>query len=202
MRRCALLFLLLILAFSTVTVAAQQIDNSCPGVVYSALDQLGTNCANMGRNSACYGFNNVDAVFSEPVAPNFFTLPDERADLNIVETIRTVALDLSQHLWGVSLLNVQANLPSALPGQGVVFVLLGGVEVENDVKPDQLVLPKDPVSVTLAQDLDFAVRPIPASGRPLTCSARRSPERSSRRMPSIRLAGGCVSSIMINPAGS
>lgn len=59
---------------------------------------------------------------------------------------------------GVSILNVQANIPDALPGQGVVFVLLGGVEVEGDVLPENVVIPATALesAVTSATELRSA----------------------------------------------
>lgn len=138
--------------------AAQTPAGVCPGPVNEALAALGTNCADMGRNTACYGFNNVDAAFNVPVEPEFFTSTNERAELMIIDALKTGPLDLAQSEWGVSLMNVQANLPSALPGQGVVFVLLGGVEVEGDVEPEDAVVADTTlqVSVSAATDLRSA----------------------------------------------
>ncbi len=162
MFRFALVLFFLMLSGSPVIVAAQTTDGVCPGVVNDALSQLGTNCANMARNSACYGFNNVDTVFNVPVPSDFFTATNERADLLTIDTIRTVALNLADDQWGVSLLNVQANLPDALPGQGVVFVLLGGVEVEGDVEPQDAVIPQTTQQVALTRDAEL--RSAPDSG--------------------------------------
>ena len=159
MRSLTILSLMLILSFTTFAVTAQTASGVCPGPVNRALQELGTNCANMSRNSACYGFNAVDAVFSVPVEPNFFTATDERADLLIIEALKTGALNLAQNEWGVSLLNVQANLPSALPGQGVVFVLLGGVEVEGGVKPEDAVIPQTTLQVNLTAATDLRSAP-------------------------------------------
>jgi hypothetical protein len=158
MRAFTILSLMLIFLFSTVAATAQTRSGVCPGPVNEALQQLGTNCASMGRNTACYGFNNVDAAFNVPVNSDFFTSTDERADLMIIDALKTGPLDLNQDEWGVSLMNVQANLPSALPGQGVVFVLLGGVEVEGGDEPEDATVPQTTiqVNVTAATDLRSA----------------------------------------------
>jgi hypothetical protein len=146
------MLLLVVPSFAT---SAQTGGGVCPGVVNQALAQLGTNCANMGRNNACYGFNNVEADFNVPVPEDFFTTTDERAELLTVNALKTGPLDLGQNQWGVSILNVQANIPDALPGQGVVFVLMGGVEVESDVLPEEAVIPATTLesTVTIASEL-------------------------------------------------
>ncbi len=146
--------LLFILLFSALA-ANGQTGGVCPGAVNEALTQLGTNCAGMSRNTACYGFNNIVTNFNVPVAPNYFTSTDERAPLETINSLRTGKLDLANNEWGVSLLNVQANLPDALPGQGVIFVLLGGAQVEDAVPKGQSVIPKTTVqvNVTAASEL-------------------------------------------------
>lgn len=188
MRSMTILSLLLILLFATLMVTAQAPAGVCPGPVNRALQALGTNCANMGRNTACYGFNAVDASFNVPVEPDFFTTTDERAELLIIDALKTGALNLANDLWGVSLMSVQANLPSALPGQGVVFVLLGGVEVEGDVEPEDAVVPQTtlPVNVTAATDLR---------------SAPNTPDwRASNVLDNV-MAGAAVSADAIDPTG-
>ncbi len=58
MRVITILSVVFILLFTTLAASAQA-GGICPGVVEQALTDLGTNCASMSRNSACYGFNNV-----------------------------------------------------------------------------------------------------------------------------------------------
>lgn len=113
----------------------------------------------MGRNSACYGFNNVEADFNLPVPDDFFTTTDERAELLTINALKTSPLDLGVDQWGVSILNVQANLPDALPGQGVVFVLLGGVEVEGDVTPEAVVIPAVTLETVAALNTELRSAP-------------------------------------------
>jgi hypothetical protein len=139
-----------------------QAGGVCPGAVNQALAQLGQNCAGMSRNSACYGFNNVAAQFNVPVPSNFFTVTNDRADLLTINSLRTGQLDLVKNEWGVSLLNVQANLPDALPGQGVVFVLLGGAQIEDAVPKNQAVIPSTSVQVSVTAE--SPVRSAPDTG--------------------------------------
>jgi len=149
---------LFILLFSAL-MANGQAGAVCPGAVTQALAQLGTNCAAMSRNSACYGFNNVVTKFNVTVPPDFFTTTDERAQLETIDSLRTGPLDLANEQFGVSLLNVQANLPDALPGQGVVFVLLGGAQVEEATPKGKIVVPKTAVQVNVTAASDFRTQP-------------------------------------------
>ncbi len=188
MRALTIFSLLFILFGTSLAVTAQTPAGVCPGPVNRALQELGTNCASMGRNTACYGFNNVDASFNVPVEPDFFTTTNERADLLIIDALKTGALNLANDDWGVSLMSVQANLPDALPGQGVVFVLLGGVEVEGDVEPEDAVVPQSTlqVSVTAATDLR---------------SAPNTPDWNASNVLDNVLAGASVSADAIDPTG-
>ncbi|MDX2137825.1 MAG: hypothetical protein SF123_06990 [Chloroflexota bacterium] len=110
-------------------------DNVCPALVERALTEVGTNCTGLGRNTACYGFNRVNATFSQELEAGFFSEPADQASIDQIETIQTNALDVDAEEWGIAVLNVQANLPNALPGQAVTFVLLGDVALENVAAP-------------------------------------------------------------------
>lgn len=112
-------------------------QQSCPALVRQALQSLGTNCAQLGRNVVCYGNDQVRAKFTEDVTEDFFTKPADVASLNTVASVSAASLSLDESRWGVAVMNVQANVPETLPGQAVTFILLGDVEVENAVDPAQ-----------------------------------------------------------------
>ncbi len=152
--RPVLIVFLLGMALLAVSVlpASAQASSTCPALVERAMTELGMNCTSPARNSACYGYNNVTAAFSEAVAPDFFSKPSDRAALSQLDSLQTAALDAETGTWGIATLNVQANLPNALPGQNAVFLLLGDVLVENDVSPeDRLILPDAPLDVQTTQ---------------------------------------------------
>lgn len=127
-------------------------DDTCPILVQEALEDMGDNCTGLDRNSACYGYNRVDATFAEDVLSDFFDTPSERAGLAQLETISTYPLDIQENLWGIAVMNVQANIPNALPGQAAVFMLMGDAEVENRVDPENVFLPADPVDVAVQSE--------------------------------------------------
>jgi hypothetical protein len=135
--RLLTLLLILLPIGASLPSAAQQDQNLCPAIVQQALDTLEQNCAGLGRNSACYGFNNIASTFSEPVPDGFFSQASDKTELAILQSIQTAPLDLTSQEWGVAVLNVQANIPGALPGQAVTFLLLGDATVTNEVPPDE-----------------------------------------------------------------
>ncbi len=147
--RIVFIVLLLLLAGLIVLSPAAAQENTCPALVNRALAEIGTNCANLDRNNVCYGYDSVDAAFSEVVSQEFFSRPSDRAGLTTLESLQTAPLNEAAGTWGIATMDVQANLPGALPGQSVVFILLGAVEIENAVAPeDALVLPDQPLDVT------------------------------------------------------
>lgn len=157
-RKTFLLVMCLLFSFTMIPTVAAQTPDTCPGLVTYAINQLATNCANTDPNSVCYGYESVEAAFSQPVESNFFSEVGDRAELTEVQAVRTGPFDLDEEEWGLSLIHVQANVPAALPG--AVYLLLGGVEVENDVEPeDALILLDEGVAVTSSSAADLRTYP-------------------------------------------
>jgi LysM repeat protein len=140
----------------TVPLAAQ---NSCPALVDQALSAIGDNCAELDRNSACYGFDRVDATFSTPQSDNFFSQPTDRTELTELETIQTYPLDVVNEEFGAAVMNVQANVPDTIPGQGVIFLLLGETNLTNDVDTGNLAAPTPAVSAITNGDTPLFTSP-------------------------------------------
>ena len=144
--RTSLLSLMLTL-FSVSLVFAQA---SCPDLVNEALEAVDANCADLGRNEACYGYDQVEASFLSTVEDDVFSQPTDIASVADIETIRTAPLSLDNGTWGVAVMNLQANVPNTIPGQNVTFVLMGDVEVENAVAPEDAFQPADAIEVEVA----------------------------------------------------
>jgi uncharacterized protein YgiM (DUF1202 family) len=122
---------------------------TCPELVKKALADVGNNCGDLSRNNACYGYNRLDATFSESVAEDFFSKPKDRTPLKTVQSINTAALDTELNQWGVAVMAVQADIPNTLPGQAVRFILFGDAKIENAVKAENIVQPVEtPIEVT------------------------------------------------------
>lgn len=117
--------------------AEAQEEDTCPAVANTALMSVSEVCTTLSRNSACYGASNVDSLtVADPRPEDFFIDPGDRAELQELREIHPQPLDEITQTFGVSLLNLQANIPNTVPGQGVVFILMGDARLTNEVPPD------------------------------------------------------------------
>lgn len=148
-------FVLLGLAFSQDSHAQ---ENTCTPLVVQALQEVSANCGGLGRNVACYGFNRVDATFTQVMAEDFFNQPSDRSELALLTTVQTAPLDMAINQWGVVVMNMQANLPDTLPGQGVIFLLFGDIQLANASTVDAN--DATPVEVTVATSTSVRSLPV------------------------------------------
>lgn len=111
-------------------------QGQCADLVTRALQAVQTTCTGLERNSACYGFYNLETTFTQPEAAATFDAQGERTDLANLQSIRTRAFDATRQEWGIAVLRLQANIPGTLPGQAVTMVLLGDTRVASAVSPD------------------------------------------------------------------
>jgi hypothetical protein len=124
--------------------------NECPDLVLTALEAANNNCSTLGRNELCYGYDQVQASFLGEVADDFFSNVADISPVANLASVQTLPLDTETGRWGVAVMNLQANLPNTLPGQNITFVLLGDVEMESAVAPDEAFVPSDGIAVELA----------------------------------------------------
>jgi hypothetical protein len=155
-------FMLMLLSVS-ITVTSAQGAAACTALVQQALQSVGNACGNLPRNSACYGYNRVDAAFSTPTTDDFFSTPADIAGLRELTAIRTSPLDEVEDRWGIALMNVQANVPGTLPGQAVTFMLLGDTEVQNAIPPENAFDASDPVDVRISVNSGVNLRSGPGT---------------------------------------
>ena len=154
--------LLLIVAWDTDTYA-QGTESTCPAIVSTAVDLINANCGTLGVNTACYGNDLVEANFVDDVPENYFTQPADRTELSRVQNISTAPMNVEEQVWGVAVLNVQANVPNTLPGEVVTFILLGDSQIENRVDPTAVQPYIVPVTVTTTADVSGFLDPDSAS---------------------------------------
>ena len=139
MRKSLIIPASLILLAMTVGISmAQPGVATCSPLIDDALAQLGDNCDGLSRNSACYGNTLVQAALTEDADEDLFNEPRDRAELVQVSSLRTAPLNEVEQVWGIAMINTQANLPGTLPGQGVVMMLMGDGEITNSVNPADL----------------------------------------------------------------
>lgn len=129
---------------------AAQVD--CPSIVQEALSATDQVCSTIGRNQACYGNIDLEAIPREGTETLTFNQPGDLVNVVDVQQFRLSPLDLTGESWGVALMKLQANLPDTLPGQNVTFLLFGNVEIENAVEP-----------VSAAVQTDAATLPVTVS---------------------------------------
>ncbi len=152
----ATLLLLALVLTPVVQTGLAQNSTTCPQLVTEAISELGTNCANLGPNSVCYGFSRVETTFAaEGVS---LGAPGDSAPLAALQRIRTSALNSSRGEWGIAVMKVQANIPGGLSDQAV-YLLLGDVVVESAVAPEDALIPVAPVTIAAAKPIDLRSAP-------------------------------------------
>jgi hypothetical protein len=138
-----------VFAFALLSVSVVWSQGDCPALLQRALSAIETNCSELNRNSACYGYNLVQASFVREVPDDFFALPSDRAPVADLVGLKTAGLDVANDQWGVAVMSLQANIPNAIPGQAVTFVLLGDAEIENSTLPEDTFVPAEPVDAAV-----------------------------------------------------
>jgi LysM repeat protein len=114
----------------TPTAVPPQINLTCDQLVADALQLAGPSCSGTERNQACYGNNLVNADFREGLEQPF-SVAGDLASIIGMRGLTTSDLNEAEQVWGVAFLKAQANLPDALPGQNVTFLLYGGATADN-----------------------------------------------------------------------
>jgi hypothetical protein len=109
-------------------------QTDCPTIVRDALEATDAACTGTGRNQACYGNISLRAEPQAGTAEFNFESPGDNVDVAGVRTLTLDPLDAAGDIWGVALMQLQANLPETLPGQNVTFLLFGDVEIRNAVE--------------------------------------------------------------------
>jgi hypothetical protein len=144
---CMMVLLLASLTFfaSTMSLGAAQ-DNTCEPVIQTAFENLNASCAGLSANAACFG-NSASAIFADG-ADGGFSQPGDQVDLSTIQSIHTQPLNTDPEEWGLALLNVHANVPLALSEQGLKYILIGDVEVENGVDAASAFTPVESLTVT------------------------------------------------------
>ncbi|MEO0561541.1 MAG: LysM peptidoglycan-binding domain-containing protein [Chloroflexota bacterium] len=127
LRKFGLVVVLALLGISVV-----EAQNTCERVVENALEVVGRNCDALSRNTACYGYQMVDAAFRLDAPVTEFTRPADTAELASVAELTTTPYTAEDETWGVAVIHAQLDIPATLPGQAVTMLVLGGASVEDE----------------------------------------------------------------------
>ncbi len=121
-----LLFALLSVLMSVTLAFAQ---DECTTVVADALTATDAACTGLGRNQACFGNVNITTTLAD--SSLVFQSKGDVVELTEIERMTLSPYDELTGAWGVAVMNVQANIPETVPGQGVTFLLFGDVDISN-----------------------------------------------------------------------
>lgn len=110
-----------------IAVLAQGDDSAaCTTLIREAVREIGSDCAELGRNEACYGNTLIDATLSDSTLT--FAEGGDIVEIGALESLATAPADPTNNTWGIALLDLQADLPESGDGN-VRMVVFGGVDV-------------------------------------------------------------------------
>lgn len=153
------LWLVALLALSVTVVIAQE---ECSAFFETALATVEEACSDLGRNQACYGNVALTAI-GQPDASNFqFSDTGDIADVAAIQSMQLSGYDPENGLWGVVMMQVQADLPNTMTGQNVTVMLFGDVSLTNTADSVIEQVPPEQEQVVQA-DSNVNVRAFPSS---------------------------------------
>ena len=134
MRKSHRLIILLLPMLLVVQVFAQA---TCETVIDAVLERLENICADLDRNTACYGIKHWmrSSLRSNPTVA--FASPADAVPVNVLSSLQAAPLTTTSDQWGIAVMNIQANIPDTLPGQGVIFLVMGGAQL-TDTSTDEM----------------------------------------------------------------
>lgn len=111
-------------------IVESQLGGDCPSLIQTALQRVERICTGTGRNQVCYA-NSWTEALPQPFITDFsFELGDITELMNI-RSLTLGGLNTTTDEWGMVLMRLQANVPASLPGQNVLFLLFGDVELDD-----------------------------------------------------------------------
>lgn len=114
----------------SVTLIAAQAEQ-CTNAIQTALSTAEQACDGLERNQACFGNISLQATSQPDVSSFQFTNVGDVVDVAAIQSIQLAGYDSETGAWGVVLMQLQANLPSTLPGQNVTVLLFGDTTLRN-----------------------------------------------------------------------
>ena len=109
-------------------------DSICSEIATLAIDSTETFCEGTGRNQACYGHVLVEAQPQTQAARFVFSNTGDIVNLLDVRSLILTPMDEISREWGISLMRLQANLPTAATGPYATLLAFGDVQLDNAVE--------------------------------------------------------------------
>ena len=131
-KRLAISIILLTL-LTSLSVHAQA--DQCRAIVESAWQSLSRNCADMPRDSVCYGSEAVEADFRSQTT---FDAPASIAPVTDLENLRASGLNPDASKWGIAAMYLSADLPLDRAENGLVILLAGDASIRHEVDLEDL----------------------------------------------------------------
>ncbi|MYD10458.1 MAG: LysM peptidoglycan-binding domain-containing protein [Chloroflexi bacterium] len=136
----------LLITFALMLVAAGLTaaqDLACGETVLRAFASLQDNCADLPRDSLCYGNAPAQASFAKEDFASDFGAPGALASLIGLDALTTSA---EAGRWGLAAINIGAHLPQTYEGPGIIVLLAGDAALVNEVDPAKAMLIPPPLS--------------------------------------------------------
>ncbi len=144
-----------ILALATIfTLVAVPQDLNETDVVATALDLISTRCDVLSRDQACYGHAQLRAEPRLGAGSFSFATEGDIEDLAKIQSLRLSGLDVAAGTWGVTLMQLRANLPEA-HAENVTLFAFGDVALDNAVLPTTEI----PVTVSVSSYINARMSP-------------------------------------------
>jgi hypothetical protein len=120
-----------LLIISVPVVSSQGEDTACPELATLAIDSTEASCEGTGRNQICYGHILVEAQPQTEAESFVFADMGDIVDLLNVRSLILAPMDEAAQEWGISLMRLQANLPSGATGPYATLVAFGNIQLDN-----------------------------------------------------------------------
>ena len=163
----------ILLLFSLLPGMAQDMDGS--SIIEGALAATDANCDSLSRDQACYGHGLLFATSQLGADPFDFEAEGDRVDLSQIQSLKLSGLDVEAGTWGVTLLELRANLPSSRP-ENVTLLAFGDVALTNNVSlptsAEVQVRTQEYVNVRLGPSVEVGVAGVLAPGQTVTAVER------------------------------
>ncbi len=104
-------------------------NGACSTLMDDALSTMGSACAEVGINEACYGNILVSATLNDDTDAQFQTSGDI-ISLDDIQALFTQPANPDDGTWGLALLTVQADLPT-YSGASITYVLFGDTQIQD-----------------------------------------------------------------------
>ncbi len=130
-------------------------NEDCVALVTEAMRILGSACAEVGSNEACYGHTLVSATFREENVERQFLTSGDIVSIEALEALVTDPLNLDTGTWGIALMRLQADLPDS----SMTLILMGDTQLTSAVDPNIAALPTCAVTNDSARNMNLRAGP-------------------------------------------